>query len=429
MLNVQWTRLSEVFAIVVLGGLVLLFWCGLSLSAVEWDLKGFVDTYHAVRAKAPNDFMSSRTRFRLEVLSTLDEGRASAFVSFNLQHNNILPDKTGFELREAYVEYVSDNWDLRVGRQIIVWGKADGLQITDLISPLDMTEFLARDYDDIRTPVEALKFRLLGEKTNFELVWVPVFKPAALPEGDNPWALTPDTPALTSSPNSQVVTLDPMKPAKKLGNSEFFTRVSFYLSGIDLAFSGFYTWDDFGVSYWNLYSRDGYEILELQQQYHRVGGFGAEFSLPLGQVVLRGESAFYIRKRFESVAENQPLVKRNAIDSLLGLDWYPGNGWTLSGQLVDKIILDHQKTIYNDAHTWLMTLHVSKKLMRETLNLSNMLYLGFNDWDLFNRFMVDYALIDSLHLIVGFDLFLGNSGDFGQYKDNSEFFFKAKYSF
>jgi hypothetical protein len=61
--------------------------------------------------------------------------------------------------------------------------------------------------------------------------------------------------------------------------------------------------------------------------------------------------------------------------------------------------------------------------------VSNMLYLGFNDLDLFNRFMVDYSLTDGLHLILGFDQFLGNSGNFGRYKDNSEFFFKVKYSF
>lgn len=417
------------FGTIVLGVLVLLFWFSLPLSAMELDLKGFVDTYQAVRAKVPNDFMSSRTRLRLEALSTLDEGRASAFVSFNLQHNNILIEKTGFELREAYVEYVSDKWDLRVGRQIIVWGKADGLQITDLISPLDLTEFLARDYDDIRTPVEALKFRLLGEKTNFELVWVPVFKPAALPGGDNPWALTEEAHYDVSCPNLRFVTLDPVKPAKKLGNSELFTRISFYLSGIDLGFSAFYTWDDFGVSYWDMYSRDGYESLEVHHQYHRVGGFGAEFSLPLAQVVLRGESAFYIAKRFQPEEANYPPIKKNAIDCLLGLDWYPGNDWTVSAQLVDKIILDHQYEIHNDAHTGLMTFHISKKMMREILKLSNMLYLGFNDLDLFNRFMVDYALTDGLHLMVGFDLFLGNSGYFGQYKDNSEFFIKAKYSF
>ena len=31
------------------------------------DFSGFVDTYHAVRSKSPNDFMSSRTRFRGEI--------------------------------------------------------------------------------------------------------------------------------------------------------------------------------------------------------------------------------------------------------------------------------------------------------------------------------------------------------------------------
>lgn len=30
----------------------------------SWQLKGFVDTYHAVRSEKPNDFMSSRTRVR-----------------------------------------------------------------------------------------------------------------------------------------------------------------------------------------------------------------------------------------------------------------------------------------------------------------------------------------------------------------------------
>jgi hypothetical protein len=154
MFGIQCKTLSRVNGSIVAGVLFFLF--SFLLSAVELNLKGFVDTYHAVRVKSPNDFLSSRTKLRLEALSTMDEGKASAFVSFNLQHNNILSDKTGFELREAYVEYVSDKWDLRVGRQIIVWGKADGIQIIDLISPLYLTEFLARDYDDIRTSVEAL---------------------------------------------------------------------------------------------------------------------------------------------------------------------------------------------------------------------------------------------------------------------------------
>lgn len=429
MFKIHDSKLKCGYSKIILGMVVFLFLVSPGLSGLELDLKGFVDTYHSVRLKAPNDFMSSRTRLRVEALSTLDQGNASAFVSFNLQHNNILSDRTGFELREAFIEYVSEKWDLRVGRQVIVWGKADGMQITDVISPMDLTEFLARDFDDIRTPVEALKFRLLWEKTNFELIWVPIFKPAVLPEGDNPWAVQLIEAYPDSSGNFQVVTLEPIKPAKKFGSSELFGRLSFYLSGIDFAFSAFYMWDDFGVPDYNLYSQMDREILEIRQQYHRVGGFGAEFSLPLGQLVVRGESAFYIGKHFEAGEVSHPIFKKNAIDSLLGLDWYPGNGWTVSGQLVAQVILDYENYMSGDAHTWLMTFHVSKKLMRETLNLSNMLYLGFNNWDLFDRFMADYALTDSLHLIAGFDFFSGNSGDFGQYKDNSEFFIKAKYSF
>lgn len=33
----------------------------------SWQLKGFVDTYHAARSEKPNDFMSSRTRVKGEI--------------------------------------------------------------------------------------------------------------------------------------------------------------------------------------------------------------------------------------------------------------------------------------------------------------------------------------------------------------------------
>lgn len=368
---------------------------------MDWDIKGFVDTHHAARIKEPNDFMSSRTRLRMELRA--ESGDASAFVSFNLQQNNILKDIPGFELREVYLEYAAKGWDLRVGRQIIIWGKSDGLQITDVISPMDLTEFLARDFDDIRTPVEAVRFRILGSQSNLELVWVPVFKPAVLPEGSNPWAvaINDDIPVF--------------QPETTLGNSEVFGRLSFYLPGIDLAFSGFYTWDDYGVT----------DPVAMETRHHRVGGLGAEFSMPLGAFVIRGESAFYLGKRYGG----ESLYKKNALDSLLGVDWYPGNNWSLTAQLVNRSIIGYEEGIDDNAHEWLMTLGITRKFMRETLTLSTFLYMGFNQGDLFNRFSVEYAITDAFHVIAGFDLFAGDSGMFGQYKDNSEFFIKAKYSF
>ena len=136
------------------------------------DVKGFVDTYHALRTQAPNDWMSSRTRVRGEV--RLEKGHAGAFVSANLVHNAILKDRSGFQLREAFAYYSDNNWDVRAGRQIITWGVADGLRLTDIISPMDYTEFLAQDYDDIRIPVGGLRLRYSRQSWSFEAIAVPV---------------------------------------------------------------------------------------------------------------------------------------------------------------------------------------------------------------------------------------------------------------
>jgi hypothetical protein len=101
----------------------------------------------------------------------------------------------------------------------------------------------------------------------------------------------------------------------------------------------------------------------------------------------------------------------------------------VSVQFVDQIILNHVEQIGDDANNFLTTLSIVKRLFSNTVSINNMLYLGFNEWDFFNRFSVDYALTDELHFVAGIDFFGGNNGLFGQYKDNTEIFFKVKYSF
>ena len=124
-------------------------------NALQVQVKAFLDTYHAVRTEGKADWMASRTRARGEL--KLEKGAASLFVSLNAIYNGILKERTGLELREAYLAYAKGNLDLRVGRQIVVWGVADALRLTDCVSPFDYTEFLAQDYDDIRMPVNALR--------------------------------------------------------------------------------------------------------------------------------------------------------------------------------------------------------------------------------------------------------------------------------
>lgn len=58
-------------------------------------VKGFADTYHAVRCEKPNDWMSSRSRLRGEV--SLEKNHSELFFSANAVYNSLISDYSGFK--------------------------------------------------------------------------------------------------------------------------------------------------------------------------------------------------------------------------------------------------------------------------------------------------------------------------------------------
>ena len=197
----------------------------------SWQLKGLVDTYHAFRSEKPNDWMSSRTRLRGEVGKNF--AGSSLFVSFNATYNALLKERSGFELRDHRQEH----WGFRLGRQLVIWGAADGVRITDLVSPMDMTEFLAQDYDDIRMPVNALRFFVFNDKIKLELLAVPTFEGYKLPtDAANPWSVLPK-----ETPRSLVWDAEGSRPELRLSNVEYGGRLSFALPGVDFSLAALHT--------------------------------------------------------------------------------------------------------------------------------------------------------------------------------------------
>lgn len=375
-----------------------LLWCLIPRSATAQDedslqvgIKGFVDTYHALRTEQPNNWMSSRSRVRGEL--TIEKGHAGAFVSANLIHNAILSNHTGFQLREAYAYYSDNHWDVRAGRQIITWGVADALRLTDIISPMDYTEFLAQDYDDIRIPVGGLRVRFSREKWSMEAVAIPVSSFFDLPtDAENPWSVGPIAIGAEPSHNAY--------------NMEYGGRLAFFLSGIDFSFSALHTWNKQPV------------LCNGVGEYRRMTMLGADVSVPMGKFVVRGEVAEYLD---ELQTGGTRAASTNA---LLGIDWYAGNDWTLSAQYSHKYI-----ALGEHRNTALSTLRISKELLHNTLALQTFAYIDVTNGGVFNRLSADYALNDQIHAVIGYDYFHADGGMFAIYNKNSELFFKLKYSF
>lgn len=375
-----------------------LLWCLIPRSATAQDedslqvgIKGFVDTYHALRTEQPNNWMSSRSRVRGEL--TIEKGHAGAFVSANLIHNAILSNHTGFQLREAYAYYSDNHWDVRAGRQIITWGVADALRLTDIISPMDYTEFLAQDYDDIRIPVGGLRVRFSREKWSMEAVAIPVSSFFDLPtDAENPWSVGPIAIGAEPSHNAY--------------NMEYGGRLAFFLSGIDFSFSALHTWNKQPM------------LCNGVGEYRRMTMLGADVSVPMGKFVVRGEVAEYLD---ELQTGGTRAASTNA---LLGIDWYAGNDWTLSAQYSHKYV-----ALGEHRNTALSTLRISKELLHNTLALQTFAYIDVTNGGVFNRLSADYALNDQIHAVIGYDYFHADGGMFAIYNKNSELFFKLKYSF
>jgi len=384
----------------------------------KMTFNGFVDTYHAVRSKSPNDFISSRSRLRGEL--KVREGNSYLYSSFNVEENSILEDESGFELKEAYLNYTSNNWNIRAGRQIIIWGAADGVRITDLLSPMDYTEFLARDYDDIRMPIDAFRFRYFKDNMKLDFVLVPTVTSFVIPvNSENPWAFK-----FSNSPINTLV-LTENKPSKKIANSEIGMRLSYALPGIDFSLAGLYTWDKMPV----LNSKIVGDTLLLNSEYHRMTFLGGDVSKPLGQFVFRGEAAVNFTKHFLCTEVGDGLATKNTVNYLLGIDWYPAGEWTVMTQFSCENILNYSHKIEQVEYKSLITNKVSKKLFNSSFEISDFTYYDVNNNAFFSRFTSDYSLSDQIHLCVGYDWFYGDKGTFGMYKNNSEIWFKAKYSF
>ena len=380
------------------------------------QLNGFVDTYHALQLSSPYKIMSSRTRLRLEMRANY--GEASLFSSVNLAYNGIIDAQTGAFLREAYLDYAGKYLEVKAGRQIITWGVADGLRITDLISPMDYTEFMANDYDDIRVPVNAINLKYPGESFSAELVFVPVPEYFVMPSGeDNPWTMPlPPNASMDLSGT----------PEKHIKNSEVGTRLRFFLENLDFSLTALRTFNKSPVTIADYDPKAGSVLIKgLYKPMYVLGG---DFSIPVGEFVVRGEMAGYFGEPI-ALNDSRRYRLRKTFNALLGLDWYAGDNWTFMVQYMHKVIMDYRRELGMEQNTSMVTARVSKELLNNTLKLSVYGMYDIDNVSFYIRPAADYLLNDQITVSLGSDILGGRRGTFKTYNKNTQIWVKGKYFF
>lgn len=326
------------------------------------------------------------------------------------------------DLREAYVNLYLGPVDLRLGHQIIVWGRADGVNPTNNLTPRDM-RFRSPDEDDQRLANMALRAYLNLDPLRFEIVGVPFFRAAELPVfGDGSLPIAPP-------PGMSLELTEPYYPDANIRNGIGAARVHLLFPAFELSASYLIgTSTQPGIK---LRQAPPDVVVSLAAYRHQV--VGLDFSTTLFGLGLRGEAAY--RRPFDYEASEH--IPNPDLHFVLGVDRELFDGHvSVIAQYAGRVVFDWQDDAMRampptDDPMLAMTLglflvpknrmiasqleqvqhaatfRAELKLLQETLRLELMGMGNFTTEELMVRPKVSYDIADALRVTAGAELYFG----------------------
>jgi hypothetical protein len=338
------------------------------------------------------------------------------------------------DLREAYVNMYVGPIDVRLGHQIIVWGRADAFNPTNNLTPIDLRVRSPVEDDRRVANVGARAFLNLAP-VRIEGVWMPLYRPVELPTFELP---------------EFVVLAEPRFPDRKLKNGLGAARMHLELPAFETSASYLYghaplpglALKDFTAGV------DPPEVRISRTAYdHHVVGF--DFASTIGELVaIRAEAAYRRPVDYENrvhaprpelhyvVGLDRAFGSVNVIAQYMGryvFDWQRETGpedpiepTALSGfmpplpafleqSIIDSINADltaRNQTLFSQTARiqHLSSVRIEWRTLHDTLSLSALGMVNFTtkEWLLYPR--AGYQISDHLSAYVGAEIYSGPDG-------------------
>jgi hypothetical protein len=339
----------------------------------------------------------------------------------------------GVELHEAYADITPDVCRIRVGRQVIRWGKGDEINPTDGFTPEDLSEALNLDRADRKLPVLALYPRFyVGDRLTWDLVWLPRFRPNVVGDVEDQWDLF-----VPRNYRSMGFAFEPEDPPDDMYQDSVWATKIVYQGDLG----------DASVSYaYHFEQNASYEVSRnpdfvpggdappatVETVWRRVHSIGGDFEAAHEGWGFRGEAVYTIGKPHITFdpADTDTLAEKDTITCLLGVDRLFRNDFYLNLQLIQDVILGYEDDMEPHPYEASATFRFWKQFFRQTLRLQFTGRYFFTDPDYFYKVNAIYELKEALELDVGLMVFGGEEeGLFGQFDDNDQLFASVKYSY
>ena len=312
------------------------------------------------------------------------------------------------ELFDAYVEgSITDSLDLKLGRQVVVWGRSDTIRITDVLNPLDNRRPGMVDIEDLRLPTTMLKFDFFWD--NWRVTPIAILEQRF---SKNP----PFGSAFNPTPNPHLSEVD-------------YDDVTYALS-IGGEFSGW----DVNLYAARIHDDAGYVKFAPAPSFThgKVNMFGTALNVLSGSWLFKTELAYFDGLKYTSTQDKS----FNRSDALIGAE-YKGIADTLISYDIslrhingyDARLINERIALEKD--TYQHAFRVSSDFLNASLTANYLISLFGKKLDEggFQRAWVKYELGEGINMNFGVVDYIGGSTFFDSIKDNDLVFVDVSYSF
>ncbi len=373
--------------------------------------------------KEGRDFLLAEERLRLDIFGWTDSIEASARVKGDFLLDNVA-EEFDVDLREAYVDYTTGDFDFRLGRQIVTWGVGDLIFINDPFPKDYVAFFSGMPLEYLKIGSDALRTRYSSDLVNADFLVIPFFEPNVLPEPDR---------FLLFDPLPDIPSREKKEPATTLENTQLALRLYRGIKGFD--FSAY-----FYRGFWltpNMKPDDLTSPSQVIIFYPRLSIYGMSAQGGALGGVLSFETGYYQSRDDEGGTD--PFIRNSQILFLIGYQRQIWEDFSVGVQYSGDYMTQYDAYIENlpagvpklDEYRDITTVRLTQLLMHQTLKLSFFAFYSPSDEDYMIIPEIKYNFSDELSAALGANIFGGpeDAPNFGQFNKNDNIYTAIKYVF
>ncbi len=302
------------------------------------------------------------------------------------------------ELYDAYLQTsLSNRLDLKLGRQVVVWGKSDTIRITDVINPLDNRRPAMTDIEDLRLPEAMVKFDYYYK--NYRVTPIVILEQRF---NKNP----PFGGDFNPLPQKMPKQKEPNSPSYALNFAGEFSGFD-----IDLYLSSLFAQDELGLP-----------MVDYKQ---KVKMAGVALNFIYQSWLFKSELAY--KKDFKFLQSGDK--KFNRFDSLLGFEYNGIAETKLSFDIANRHMTKKNSLFEQDSYQY--AFRATSDFLHATLHTNYLISLFGKKLDEggFQRVWIKYDIADGINANIGVVDYIGGNKIFDMIKDNDMIFADISYNF